>query len=189
MSDLLWQTIDTGFVRELDPKGELHILSCYQCKKCSSGCPMERDSDLHPHQIVRLTQIGRRKEALGSKGIWMCMSCQTCVTRCPMDVNTPALIDALRAMAGRADIPQSVRRVSLFNRVFLEWVRHLGRIYELGMMGAFKVGALNLFSDLGKFPLMLRKGKLRLFPSFGRRRSNLKQIFERTKKNPTWQKR
>lgn len=182
MNRFQWQQIDTGFARELDPKGELRIFSCYECKKCSSGCPMQRDSDLHPHQIIRMVQIGRREEALRSKGIWMCVSCQTCVTRCPMDVNTPALIDALRAMARREEIPRSVRQVSLFNRVFLEWVKQLGRIYELGMMGTFKVGSLSLFSDLAKFPVMLRKGKLRIVPRFSRRRSNLKRIFERTKK-------
>lgn len=188
MSGQQWQRIDTGFARELDPGGELHIFSCYQCKKCSSGCPMQRDSDVHPHQIIRMIQIGRREEALRSKGIWTCVSCQTCVTRCPMNVNTPAAIDALRAMARRREIPRSVRRVSLFNRVFLEWVKHLGRVYELGMMGMFKAGSLDLFSDLGKFPVMLRKGKLRLVPSFGRRRSDVKRIFKRTK-SLRWQKR
>lgn len=182
MNALEWQQIDAGFSRELDPRGELRIFSCYQCKKCSSGCPMERDSDLHPHQIIRLVQMGRRKEALRSKGIWTCVSCQTCVTRCPMNVNTPAVIDALRAIARRAEVPKSVRQVSLFNRVFLGWVKRLGRIYELGLMGTFKVGSLNLFSDVAKFPMMLRKGKLRLVPHFSRRRNNLRQIFERTKK-------
>jgi len=99
-----------------------------------------------------------------------------------MNVNIPALIDALRVMARWAEIPKSVRQVSFFNRVFLEWVKRLGRIYELGMMGTFKVGSLNLFSDLGKFPVMLRKGKLRIVPYFTRRRSSLKRIFERTKR-------
>jgi heterodisulfide reductase subunit C len=184
MNDTRWQKLDTGFARELDPEGKLGILSCYQCKKCSSGCPMERDSDLQPHQIIRMVQIGRREEALTSKGIWMCVSCQTCVTRCPMDVNTPAVIDELRAMAARTRVPKAVRPVSLFNRVFLEWVRRVGRIYELGMMGTFKVGSLLLFSDLEKFPGMLRKGKLRLLPSFAPRRGNLKRIFDRAEKSP-----
>ncbi|NQT84043.1 4Fe-4S dicluster domain-containing protein [bacterium] len=185
MSALNWQKIDTGFARELDPTGQLRILSCYQCKKCSSGCPMERDSDLHPHQIIRMVQIGRKEETLRSKGIWTCVSCQTCVTRCPMDVNTPAVIDALRAMASRAEIPKSVRQVSLFNRIFLEWAKRLGRIYELGMMGTFKAGSLNLFSDMEKFPMMLRKGKLRILPHLSRRRSNLRRVFKRTiKKGP-----
>jgi len=177
-----WQRIDTAFAQQLDPKGELRIFSCYQCKKCSSGCPMERDSELHPHQIIRMVQLGRRKEALRSRGIWMCVSCQTCLSRCPMSVNTPALIDALRTMARRREIPKSARQVSLFNRVFLESLKRLGRIYELGLMGTFKVSSFDLLSDVEKFPTMLRKGKLRLFPSFSGRRVNVKRIFERTKR-------
>jgi heterodisulfide reductase subunit C len=174
--------IDTRFARELDPSGKWQIFSCYQCKKCSSGCPMERDSDLHPHEIIRMVQMGRKEEALRSKGIWMCISCQTCVTRCPMNVNTPALIDALRAMTTRKETPRSARRVPVFNRVFLECVKRLGRIYELGMMGAFKVGVQDLFSDVDKFPTMLRKGKFRMIPSLRGRRGNLKRIFKAAKK-------
>ncbi len=177
-----WQEIDTRFARELDPRGEWRIFSCYQCKKCSSGCPMERDSDLHPHEIIRMVQMGRKEEALRSRGIWMCVSCQTCVTRCPMNVDTPALIDALRAMATRKETPRSARRVPMFNRVFLECIKRLGRIYEIGMMGAFKAGSQDLFTDVNKFPMMLRKGKLRVIPSLPGRRGNLRKIFKTTKK-------
>lgn len=182
MKHIEWQEINTRFAQKLDPRGELHIFSCYQCKKCSSGCPMERDSDVRPHEIVRMVQIGRREEALRSKGIWMCVSCQTCVSRCPMNVNTPVLIDALRSMARRAETPRNARQVPLFNAVFLEFVKRLGRIYELGMMGAFKASSLNLFSDLEKFPVMLRKGKLRLVPSLSRGRRSLKRIFRVTER-------
>ncbi len=176
------QEIDTRFARDLDPTSEFHIFSCYQCKKCSSGCPMERDSDLHPHEIIRMIQMGRKDEALSSKGIWMCVSCQTCVSRCPMNVNTPAVIDALRAMARRPEVPRSAREVPIFNRVFLECVKRLGRVYELGLMGAFKVGSLNLLSDIEKVPTMLRKGKLRFIPSLPGRRASLRGIFRRTRR-------
>jgi hypothetical protein len=49
------------------------------------------------------------------------------------------------------------------------------------MMGTFKLGSLNVFADVEKFPMMLRKGKLRLLPTLSRRRRNLKRIFEKTK--------
>ncbi len=176
-----WQNIDTRFARKLDPRGELHIFSCYQCKKCSSGCPMERDSDLHPHEIIRMVQMGRKEEAVRSKGIWTCVSCQTCVSRCPMNVNTPAVIDILRGMASRRDTRRTVRQVPIFNRVFLGWLRSVGRIYELGMIGTFKLTSMSLFADLEKFPTMLRKGKLRLFPSVPGRRGNLRRIFRRAR--------
>lgn len=182
MSQMQCLEINTRFAEELDPEGRWNIFSCYQCKKCSSGCPMERDSDLHPHQIIRMVQMGRKDEALHSKGIWLCISCQTCVSRCPMNVNTPAVIDALRATVARRETPRSVRKVPIFNRVFLELIRRLGRVYELGMMGAFKLGSQDLFTDIEKFPMMLRKGKLRLIPTLPGRRANLRRIFRATKK-------
>ncbi|MDP2897278.1 MAG: 4Fe-4S dicluster domain-containing protein [bacterium] len=182
MSQMQCLEINTRFAEELDPEGRWNIFSCYQCKKCSSGCPMERDSDLHPHQIIRMVQMGRKDEALHSKGIWLCISCQTCVSRCPMNVNTPAVIDALRAAVARRETPRSVRKVPIFNRVFLELIRRLGRVYELGMMSAFKLGSQDLFTDIEKFPMMLRKGKLRLIPTLPGRRANLRRIFRATKK-------
>jgi heterodisulfide reductase subunit C len=177
MSEAQCVQINTRFATALDPEGRWGIFSCYQCKKCSSGCPMEQESDVHPHQIIRLVQMGRRDDALRSKGIWLCVSCQTCVSRCPMNVNTPAVVDALRAMATRKETPRPVRKVPVFNRVFLEFIRRLGRVYELGMMGAFKVGAQDLFTDVKKFPMMLRKGKLRLLPMLPGRRADVRRLF------------
>lgn len=182
MSEAQCIEINTRFATALDPEGRWGVFSCYQCKKCSSGCPMERESDLHPHQVIRMVQMGRKEESLHSKGIWLCISCQTCVSRCPMNVNTPAVIDALRGMASRNETPRPVRQVAIFNRVFLELIRRLGRVYELGMMGAFKIGSRDLFTDVEKFPMMLRKGKLRLLPMLSGRRGNVRRIFRAAKK-------
>ena len=34
-----------------------NIYLCYQCKKCTSGCPLSRHFDLEPHQIMRSLQL------------------------------------------------------------------------------------------------------------------------------------
>ena len=34
------------------------INQCYQCGKCSAGCPVAPDMDLLPHQLVRLAVLG-----------------------------------------------------------------------------------------------------------------------------------
>ena len=31
---------------------------CYQCKKCTTGCPVAEFADLHPAQIMRAVQLG-----------------------------------------------------------------------------------------------------------------------------------
>ena len=55
---------------------------CYQCVKCTSGCPLSDHFDLTPNQVMRSVQFNDER-VLESKTIWLCASCQTCTTRCP----------------------------------------------------------------------------------------------------------
>ncbi len=43
-------------------------------------------------------------------------------------------------------------------------VGSFGRVYEFGLMAAYKLRTRDFFSDLAKFPTMLLKGKMKLFP-------------------------
>jgi heterodisulfide reductase subunit C len=76
---------------------------CFQCQKCSSGCPIAATADIKPHELVRLVQLGEPDAVLSSRMIWECTSCQTCVTRCPQAVDLPAVIDALRRLSRDAE--------------------------------------------------------------------------------------
>ena len=40
------------------------IKNCYQCGKCSAGCPIAADMELIPNQVIRLLQLGLVDEAL-----------------------------------------------------------------------------------------------------------------------------
>jgi heterodisulfide reductase subunit C len=136
-------------------------MSCYQCAKCSSGCPVAGRADLKPHELVRLVQMNQREAALMSRFIWECTSCQTCVTRCPQKVDIPAMNDALRAMSASEGVAAGTS-VPLFNEIFLKSVRKRGRVYEMGLMAAYKLRTGRLFEDATKAPMMLAKGKLPL---------------------------
>ena len=137
-------------------------MSCYQCAKCSSGCPVAGWADLKPHELVRMVQMDQREAVLGSRFIWECTSCQTCVTRCPQRVDIPAMNDALRAMSLREGMVCAGTAVPVFNEIFLKSVRKRGRVYELGLMVAFKLRTRRLLEDADKAPMMLAKGKLPL---------------------------
>ena len=104
-------------------------MSCYQCAKCSSGCPVAGRADLKPHELVRMVQMDQREAVLGSRFIWECTSCQTCVTRCPQKVDIPAMNDALRAMSLREGMVAAGTAVPVFNEIFLKSVRKRGRVY------------------------------------------------------------
>jgi heterodisulfide reductase subunit C len=77
------------------------VRTCYQCGKCSAGCPLASAMDLMPNQILRLLQLGEHEQALASRTIWQCASCLTCAARCPKGVDPARVMDALRTMLMR----------------------------------------------------------------------------------------
>ena len=155
--------------------------SCLQCKKCTSGCPVAARADIQPHVMVRLVQLGAADEVLGSKMIWECTSCQTCATRCPQKVDIAAMNDALRRLSRENHKADSKTTVPVFNDIFLGTIRRLGRMYEMGLMASFKLRTMNLLADMGKFPMMLKKGKLSLLPTVVKGGAERKKLFERAK--------
>ena len=74
---------------------------CYQCGKCSAGCPMSFAMDLLPNQIMRLVQLGLQDEIGNSRTIWLCASCLTCTARCPKGVDLSKVMEALRLLTLR----------------------------------------------------------------------------------------
>jgi len=80
-------------VSELSGK---NVYSCYQCGRCSAGCPFAFDMDILPNQIIRLVQLGLEEEALACDAINVCASCFTCVSRCPKGVDIAKVAEALR---------------------------------------------------------------------------------------------
>ena len=151
-----------GMAGEVNARGGARPMSCLQCAKCSSGCPVAARADLKPHEVVRMVQMDQREAVLASRFIWECTSCQTCSTRCPQQVDPAAMNDALRAMSRAARKISAGTAVPAFNDIFLDAVRRRGRIYEMGLMVRFKLRTRRLFEDIGKAPMMLLKGKLPL---------------------------
>ena len=70
-------------------------------------------------------------------------------------------------------------RAERFGRSFLASVQRHGRVYEMGMMTAYKLRSRALFSDVDKVPAMLRKGKLPLLWHRRRGCDDVKSIFRR----------
>lgn len=149
------------------------VKSCYQCGKCSAGCPIAADMELPPNQVMRLLQLGLLDDALRSRTIWLCASCETCTTRCPREVDLAAVMDALRNLALREGVRSPERVVPFFNRIFLSLVKRYGRVYEMELIGRFNTRTFNFFKDVMKAPKLFFKGRLKLWPSFaGRKTAN-----------------
>jgi heterodisulfide reductase subunit C2 len=150
---------------------------CFQCKKCSNGCPVAKLANTRPSEIMRQLHLGAGNELLASDLIWMCASCETCSARCPMGIDVAAILDALRRLALQRGAPKPEGNVPLFNRAFLKTVETFGRSYEIGMIAAYKLGTGKWMNDTEKFPALLRKGKLALLPPRGGDRKTVKRIF------------
>ena len=94
--------IKSPFVAKVAEMSGQNLLACYQCGKCSAGCPVVSQMDILPNQIVRFAQLGLEDDLLASKAIWVCASCMTCNVRCPKGINIAEVIEALRQIMLRA---------------------------------------------------------------------------------------
>ena len=177
------ETTGNGLIRVVEKMSDVDLSRCYQCQKCTSGCPVARLTQSPPSEIVRRLQLGAGDELLGSDLVWLCLSCETCYARCPMDINIASVIDALRSLALEKGAPGPKGNIPLFNRIFLRMVRSFGRSYDLPMIAFYKLGTLSIRQDTDKFPTMLKKGKMALLPPSGADRHAVKQIFGRVLKN------
>jgi len=170
------------FAEEVNERSHANLMACLQCKKCTSGCPVAGRADLRAHEMVRMVQLGQRAQVLQSRMIWECTSCQTCATRCPQGVSIAAMNDTLRMMSREAETTFAETTQPVFNDIFLRSIRRRGRVYELGLMAAYKFRTMRLLEDVDKAPTMLIKRKLKLLPKNVRGRAERKRIFARARK-------
>jgi len=164
------------------------ISACYQCGKCTAGCPVASQMESPPTRIIRLLQLGDVETALRSPSIWKCVSCQTCTTRCPKSVDCAGVMDALRQTAFERGIasPEECRTV-VFQKAFLDNIRRNGRLDEIELIAAFKgqVFFRNrslgiLFESAGLAPELQKRHKLHLRGEKARDRGVVGRIFQKT---------
>lgn len=165
-----------------------NVFLCYQCQKCSSGCPVAEHFDLAPNQVMRAIQLGQKELVLHSKTIWLCAMCETCATRCPYDINITKIMDALKIMAKKEGLPSKVPSIPLFYQASLRGIRWFGRMYEAGLMGEIyfrqMLGGQLDFNQFWKndMPMalkMLKNGKLKIFPTFGKSKVKERRVEKR----------
>ncbi len=165
----------------------IQVADCYQCGKCTAGCPVAMRMDVAPNQVVRLAQLGEWEKAMRSQAIWECVGCQTCSTRCPKEVDCAGVMDALReASLARGMAAPDRYPVVAFQKIFLENIRRNGRLAELELIGQFKMDVVFrsgripfLFKDAALGPQLGKRKKLHLVPGKARDRGVVKRIFER----------
>ncbi len=139
---------------------------CYQCRKCSAGCPVSYAMDHTPAQIIHAIRLGLDDLVFHSKTMWLCSSCETCSTRCPQEIDIAAVMDAVKIIGNRKGKKAAVPRVATFDKVMVDHIKNFGRMFELGMILNLKLKTFEFLKDAKLGMIMLRKGKLKLLPKF-----------------------
>ncbi len=169
-------TINTALADLILKELGQNVFLCYQCVKCTSGCPMSEFFDWQPNQIMRAVQLGQTDIALESETPWLCANCQTCTTRCPQGLDIAGIMGFLTREAVSRGIKPTVPEVSKFQRSFMHELKMWGRSYELGLMAELKLRTGNITGDLDLAPKMFARNKLALLPSIGHPPKKVKAV-------------
>ena len=160
-------TIKPDLAKRIQEEIGQNVYLCYQCVKCTSGCPVSDFFDWQPNQIMRAVQLGQEDIALESGTPWLCASCQTCTTRCPQGLDIARIMDFLTRESKARGFKPPIPELNIFNEAFMREVSIWGRSYEPGLVVELALRNRNLkalLNDSDMYLKMVRKGKVGFFP-------------------------
>jgi heterodisulfide reductase subunit C len=178
------QAQNADFIKQVDKESGQPVQKCYQCGKCTAGCPVAFAMDYPPQQVIRMVQLGLKDELLKSNTIWICATCHTCSTRCPCNVEIAHVMDVLRIMAGKSGTtpPGKAKYVEVMYNALLNTVEKYGRTYEVGLVMENNLKSGKLFNGADMGMPMFQKGKLNLKPSRIQNAAEITRIFDEVRK-------
>lgn len=172
-------TITPELTRRVNEGAETNAWKCYQCRRCSIGCPVASYGDLHPAQIMRAVQFGDIENAAASKFIWLCTGCETCTTRCPQGIDIAAVMDELRKIAREEQMVTKDAGLASVLKLNLDSMKRWGRMSELELVALDKLSRpSSMMNDVGLGLEMFRRGKLPIIPGRGDRKK-IKEMWSR----------
>jgi heterodisulfide reductase subunit C len=150
---------DRQTVAQIAANAGVDLKDCYQCGKCSAGCPMTDAMDMRPQQVIRHLQLGILDPVLQARGPWICASCEVCSARCPQNVDITEIMHEVRRTSkatGHHPVPAS----NVFEEAFIKGVHKYGRSSESRLAMKFNLGSGHLFQDVAGAPKMLQRGMI-----------------------------
>src|SRR4030042_5149687 len=89
---------------------QLDLYGCYQCGKCTGGCPVSLKSRLNIRRLMIEGILGRNLEHLRERlELWDCTTCKTCTIRCPRGLKPMDLVIGMRGLlVEEGHIPKTI---------------------------------------------------------------------------------
>ena len=177
---------ESSLSKDMFDETGVDVGQCYQCGKCTAGCPMAPYMDITPNQVMHLVQTGGEaatNKVLGCAAIWSCAGCLTCTQRCPKELDPAAVMDALREMSyDQGKVSPEQKKVVAFHEAFLKTVEKTGRMGEFALVRRYKTATMDLLSDVAIAPAMMARGKLKIIGHKSGGRKEVQQIFHACRK-------
>jgi hypothetical protein len=92
----------------------------------------------------------------------------------------PALLDPIRHNILRSKAMVTDPKVAIFHKTFMDTVKRFGRVYELFLVGMYKLRTKTYMDDMELGWNMFRKGKLHLLPQKTGNLSEVKEVFRKS---------
>ena len=89
-------TLSTDVAKFIREECGENVYLCYQCERCSSGCPTVPAMRYRPAQMMRLAQFGLEDLLATDASIWRCLTCDTCTAHCPHNLSVRRLVEVMR---------------------------------------------------------------------------------------------
>lgn len=181
LTDSMKDNLD--FISKVSKESGQPVEQCYQCGKCTAGCPITFAMDHPPHRVLRMVQLGLKDRVLKSQAIWLCAGCSTCTSRCPRKVDLAQVMDCLRSLAKHEGSPleDRARDVAMFYDCFLNTVKDNGKLYEFGMMLNYNLKTRNFFKNADAGLAMFTRNKIKFLPPKNKNHQEVAQIFKRVR--------
>ena len=73
------------------------LYGCFQCGKCTGGCPVSLKSKLNIRKLMMESILEKNLDKMNEKEeLWDCTTCKTCTLRCPRGLKPMDLVIGMR---------------------------------------------------------------------------------------------
>ncbi|CAA7602218.1 Alpha-helical ferredoxin [Acididesulfobacillus acetoxydans] len=178
-----------SLLEEVEARSGQKVQECYQCSKCSGGCPFSGIMDYAPNSILEMIVYGLKDQLLSSKAIQMCIQCGTCGAQCPAGFEMYEVMNVLRELAKEEGYVSREVKIPKMNQIFLGEVRKGGRMHEVNLMVKNMLSQGELVRDVTSLipigPPMFVKGIMGMGDVFAHKiqgQAQVEQIFAKIEK-------